>query len=61
VLIAFNSDAQEPKDDIGIIASLSAVLSAVFKAPADVFRSIPKNPNRVVVARKPRRQSDGGG
>jgi oxalate decarboxylase len=69
VLIAFNAEVSEPQDDIGIVASLSAlpaeVLSAVFKAPAEVFQSIPRNSQRVVIARKPgfertdRRPEDG--
>jgi oxalate decarboxylase len=64
VLIAFNSEVAEPKDDIGIVASLSGVppevLGAVFGAPAELFRSIPKNTKRVVIARKPTPESNDG-
>ena len=51
-LIVFNSDAAEPKDDIGIGQSLTAipndVLSAVLNVPVSVFDQIPTvgRPNR---------------
>lgn len=58
VLIVFNSSATEPKDDIGIVQSLSAlptnVVSAVFGMPASVVEQIPKKFGRVVIARHPR-------
>nr|WKF60833.1 Oxalate decarboxylase OxdC [Paraburkholderia busanensis] len=57
VLIVFNSSASEPADDIGIVASLSAippdVLGAVFGAAPDVFRQIPRKLERVTISRKP--------
>ena len=62
-LIVFNSDAAEPKDDIGIGQSLTAipnvVLSAVLNVPVSVFEqdSHCRRPNRHCEApRKP----DGG-
>jgi hypothetical protein len=62
-LIVFNSDAAEPKDDIGIGQSLTAipnvVLSAVLNVPVSVFEqdSHCRRPNRHCEA--PRRP-DGG-
>jgi oxalate decarboxylase len=56
VLIVFNASAGEPDDDVGIVASLSAiptdVLAAVFKAPAEAFANLPRKLNRVTIARK---------
>jgi oxalate decarboxylase len=47
-LIVFNSDAAEPKDDIGIGQSLTAipndVLSAVLGMPVWIFEQIPVFP-----------------
>jgi hypothetical protein len=55
-LLGVNSPA-EPKDDIGIVASFSAlppdVLGAVFGASPDAFNQVPRNRERVVIARKP--------
>lgn len=63
VLIAFNSSASEPKDDIGLVASLGAVppdvLGAVFGASPDLFSQLPRNTERVVIARKPGFKGDG--
>ena len=56
VLIVFNTSAGEPDDDVGLVESLSAipadVLAAIFKAPASTFQSLPKQRDRVVIARK---------
>jgi hypothetical protein len=50
VLIAFNTDASEPQDDIGLVASFSAlpadVLGAIFGTTSpETFRNIPRNTN----------------
>ncbi len=56
VLIVFNASAGEPDDDVGIVASLSAippeVLGAVFKTSPDAFRNLPRKIERVTIARK---------
>lgn len=56
VLIVFNTSVAEPDDDIGLVESLSAippdVLAAIFGVPADTFKAIPKNRDRVVIASK---------
>ena len=57
VLIVFNAEMAEPKDDIGIAASLVAipadVLGAVLGASPDLLARMPRKTNRVVIARKP--------
>lgn len=57
VLIVFNSDAAEPKDDIGLGQSLSSiptdVLAAVFGAPQSLFDQIPQQSGRIVIAQRP--------
>jgi len=57
VLIVFNSSAEEPADDIGIVQSFSSlptwVLAAAFGAPPEVFDAIPKRHERVVISRRP--------
>ncbi|GAB7522529.1 cupin domain-containing protein [Paraburkholderia sp. 2C] len=57
VLIIFNSSASEPADDVGIVASLSAipvdVLGAVFGVSAEHFGLIPRKLERVTITRKP--------
>ncbi len=57
VLIAFNASSSEPEDDIGVVASMSAlpadVLGAVFGAAPELFDKLPRNTERVVIARKP--------
>ncbi|WP_250455301.1 cupin domain-containing protein [Caballeronia sp. ATUFL_M2_KS44] len=57
VLIVFNSSASEPADDIGIVASLSAipaeVLAAVFGASPELFAKIPRKIERVTIAKRP--------
>ena len=57
VLIAFNASSPEPFDDIGIVASVSAMpdgaMSTVFGVPASVFAGIPKNFQPVVLAQRP--------
>lgn len=44
-LTIFNTSAEEPKDDIGLVAALNAlpreVLTTVFGASADLFTSLP--------------------
>ena len=57
VLIAFNASSSEPEDDIGVVASVSAlpadVLGALFGASPELFEHLPRNTERVVIARKP--------
>ncbi len=57
VLIAFNASSSEPEDDIGVVASVSAlpadVLGAVFGVAPEMFDTLPRNTERVVIARKP--------
>jgi oxalate decarboxylase len=57
VLIIFNSSASEPADDVGIVASLSAipvdVLGAVFGTSPELFKEIPRKLERVTITRKP--------
>ena len=61
VLIVFNSDATEPKDDIAIGQSLTSlphdVLAAVFGASTDLFAQIPPRPGRVVIVKRPEGQT----
>jgi oxalate decarboxylase len=56
VLIVFNASAGEPDDDIGIVASLSAMppdaLAAVFGASPEAFQNLPHKIERVTIARK---------
>ena len=56
-LIVFNSDAAEPKDDIGIGQSLTSipndVLSAVLGVPVSIFEQIPTVPGRIVIVKRP--------
>jgi oxalate decarboxylase len=58
VLIVFNTSMEEPEDDIGILAPLSAipsdVLEAVFKTSPGAFDNVPKRIERLTIARKPR-------
>jgi len=58
VLIVFNSSASEPADDVGIVASLSAipvdVLGAVFGASPELFQQVPRKLERVTITRKPK-------
>lgn len=57
MLIAFNASSSEPEDDIGVVASVSAlpanVLGAVFGTVAELFDKLPRNTERVVISRKP--------
>jgi oxalate decarboxylase len=57
VLIVFNSSSSEPADDVGIVASLSAipadVLGAVFNVPRGTFDKLPRKLERVTIAKKP--------
>lgn len=57
VLIAFNSDVPEPKDDIGIGQSFTAipkdVLSAVLNVPVSILEQIPTARGRIVIAKRP--------
>lgn len=63
VLIVFNTSAAEPDDDIGLVESLSAippdVLGAIFGVPADTFKAIPRNRDRVVIASKTKEPANG--
>jgi oxalate decarboxylase len=56
VLIVFNTSAEEPKDDIGLVASLNAlprdVLATIFGVTPDLFDSIPPTIKPVTIARK---------
>lgn len=56
MLIVFNTSAEEPKDDIGIVAALKAlprdVLASVFGVPAAVFDGVPPKIKPVTIARK---------
>jgi len=56
VLVVFNTSVQEAMDDIGIVASISAipadVLGAMFGVPQEVFENIPKNFTRIPVGLK---------
>lgn len=56
VLIVFNRSVSEPNDDIGIVASLSAippdVLAACFKTSAEAFKNLPHSLEPVVITRK---------
>lgn len=58
VLVVFNSSAQEPNDDIGIVGSLNAmpreVLAACFKVPVSAFDHIPTDIEPVVITRRNR-------
>jgi len=62
-LIVFNSDAAEPKDDIGIGRSLTAipnvVLSAVLNVPVSVSEQIPTVGGRIVIVKRPEGQTGG--
>jgi oxalate decarboxylase len=56
-LIVFNTSATEPQDDIGIVASLSAIppetLAALFKTTPEAFRNLPRKMERVTIGRHP--------
>lgn len=56
-LLVFNTSATEPKDDIGIVAALSAIppetLAAIFKTSPDAFRKLPRKLERVTITRHP--------
>jgi oxalate decarboxylase len=56
VLSVFNSSATEPKDDIGIVASLNSmpsdVLAAVFGMPVDAFNAMPRTGRPVTITSK---------
>jgi oxalate decarboxylase len=58
LLIVFNTSVEEPDDDIGLLASLSAIpsdaLAAVFKTPPGFFDNLPKRIDRLTITRKPR-------
>jgi hypothetical protein len=60
-LIEFNSDGAEPKDDIGIGQSLTAIpnvaLSAVLNVPVSVFKQIPTVGGRIVIVERPEGQT----
>ncbi|CAF1030622.1 unnamed protein product, partial [Didymodactylos carnosus] len=56
VLVVFNTSVAESDDDIGIVASISAmptdVLSAVFGVSQEAFENIPKNFTRAPIVFK---------
>lgn len=56
VFIAFNSDSTEPRDDIGIAQSISAlpphVLGTVFGVDQQVFADLPAATHRVTITRR---------
>ncbi len=62
-LIVFNFDAAEPKDDIGMGRSLTAipndVLSAVLGVPVSICEPIPTVPGRIVIVKRPDGQTGG--
>ena len=57
VLIVFNTSASEPADDIGIVASLSAIppetLGAIFKTSPEASKNLPRKIERVTLGRHP--------
>jgi oxalate decarboxylase len=61
-LLVFNTSASEPRDDIGIVASLSAIppgtLAAIFKTSPEAFRNLPRKLERVTIARHPTEKPD---
>lgn len=61
-LLVFNTSASEPQDDVGLVASLSAipaeVLAAIFKTSPEAFENLPRKIERVTIAR--REQKPGG-
>lgn len=56
VLIVFNSSAQEPNDDIGIVAAVNSVpreiLAASFGVPVTAFDQIPTDIKPVVITKR---------
>ncbi|MGC1182663.1 cupin domain-containing protein [Legionella sp.] len=56
VLIVFNTDASEPKDDIGLVASISViptdVLSTFFGVSEDIFSSMKRKIEAVTIAKR---------
>ncbi|WP_228836053.1 cupin domain-containing protein [Nocardia brasiliensis] len=56
VLVIFNTSAQEPNDDLGIVGSLNSipreVLAACFKVPVSAFDQIPTDVTPVVITRR---------
>jgi oxalate decarboxylase len=56
VLIAFNAETTEPKDDVGLLQSLSSiptdVLGALFNVPSEVFDSFPRATHKATIIRK---------
>lgn len=55
--LVFNTSAMEPKDDIGLVASLNViprdVLGAVFGVSPDVFTPVPVRTEPVTITRRP--------
>ncbi|ATL69011.1 cupin domain-containing protein [Nocardia terpenica] len=53
VLVVFNTSAKEPDDDIGVVATLSAlprnVLAAAFGVPESVFAALPTKLEPIVI------------
>ncbi|WP_433660663.1 cupin domain-containing protein [Nocardia sp. CA-128927] len=56
VLVVFNTSAQEPNDDIGIVATVNSlpreILAAAFGVPVAAFGSIPTEVKPVVITRR---------
>ncbi|MBW4625937.1 MAG: cupin domain-containing protein [Brasilonema octagenarum HA4186-MV1] len=56
VMIVFNSSVPEPRNDLGIVNSLSVipndVMAAVFGVSADVFSNLPKIEKPVTIVKK---------
>ncbi|MEU7139606.1 cupin domain-containing protein [Nocardia sp. NPDC046473] len=56
VLVVFNTSAQEPNDDIGIVATVNSlpreILAAAFGVPVAAFGSIPTEVRPVVITRR---------
>ena len=57
VLIVFNADAAEPKDDIALAQSISSVptsvMAAIFGVDESVFKKLPIIKNRLTIVRRP--------
>jgi oxalate decarboxylase len=56
VLIVFNTSAQEPNDDIGIVAALNSIpreiLAAAFGVPVSAFDRIPTDIKPVIITKR---------
>ncbi|MYW94213.1 cupin domain-containing protein [Amycolatopsis rubida] len=56
--LVFNTSAEEPRDDIGLAASVNTIphdaLGAVFGVPPEVFDHLPRKIEPVTIVRKPK-------